>query len=88
MNPTQKNRIVSSLASIVGMGVFVLLFIIGLVFFSYLLIIGGIIGLVLFAIGYVRAKFFLRKAQRPQQSHPGRSVHQGRTIDQKKSNQD
>lgn len=56
------NRFNSKLSSFIGMGIFLVLLVIGIIFFSYLLLVGAIIGLVLFAIAYIRAKFFLRKA--------------------------
>ena len=61
MNPQNLNPIAATLASFIGMGVFIVLLIVGLVFFSYLLIIGGVIGLILLGILYLRAKFFAPK---------------------------
>jgi len=79
------HKLASVLGSIVGIAVFIGLFILGLIFFSYLLIIGGIIGLVLFLIGYIRAKFFIKRFQadikKEQAKQQGPQLHKGRTID-------
>ncbi len=62
-------------------GIFIVLFIIGLFIFSYLLIVAAVIGLILFAIAYIRAKLF-----GPAKPHNEEHRHQqpkssGRTID-------
>lgn len=78
-------KLTRALGSIIGIIVFIGLFIVGLVFFSYLLIIGAIIGLVLFLIGYIRTKFFMKKLRadikKEQSQQRGDQLHQGRTID-------
>jgi len=84
MNPQVKNKIVGTLISFIGMGVFVVLFILGLIFFSYLLIIGAIVGLILFGIAYLRAKFFQQKVKKTEPSSTHKKVHHGRTIDHEK----
>jgi len=76
-----KNPIASTIGAIIAAIVFIGLFILGLIFFSYLLIIGAIIGLVLFGIGYVRARFFTKKHPNPAARQGQQQVHQGRTID-------
>ncbi len=64
----------------ISLGIFIVLVIIGILFLSYILIIGAIIGLALFIIGYLKAKFFPTKfPQRPQQSQP--PSRQGRIFD-------
>ncbi len=75
----QRHPIASALGSIIGVVIFIGLFIVGLIFFSYLLIIGGIIGLVLFLIAYIRAKFFAKKIRG--QAKKQKQAHHGRTID-------
>ena len=77
----KRNPITSVIATIIGAVVFIGLFVLGLIFFSYLLIIGAIIGLVLFGIGYVRARFFAKKHPKPSAQQRQQKVHQGRTID-------
>jgi len=61
----------------IGMALFIGVLIISLVFFSYLFIIAAIIGLVLFVIGYIRARFFAKKIQG---TTINQSTHHGRTI--------
>lgn len=60
----------------IGMGILVALFIIGLIIFSYVIVIGAIIGLIFFAIAYIRSKF---AAKKPQRLH--KKTHRGRTIE-------
>lgn len=67
-------RIWAGIAPIIGMVVFIALFIFGLFVFSYLLIIGAIIGLGLFIYAFIRAKLSRRKNATHPYSH-------GRTID-------
>ncbi len=81
MNQPTKLHLSTTIASLIGIGIFILLFIIGFVFFSYLFIISGIIGLVLFIIAYIKAKFLLHKTR--QKAGKTKKNHQaiGRTID-------
>jgi hypothetical protein len=74
MHETLK-RFWASIMPIVGMIIFVVLFIVGIFVFSYLLIIGAIVGLILFCVAYIRVKIALRKKTPP--THPAH----GRTIE-------
>lgn len=67
-------RIISGILPFIGMLVFFILFIIGLIFFSYLILLGAIVGFIAFAIFYLRAKYLLHK-------HGKRADTKGRTID-------
>lgn len=75
--PHARNKLAAVIMPIIGMALFIILFVVGLVFFSYLLIIGTIIGLVLFTIAYIRAKFFAKKMRK----HAVKQRRQGRTIE-------
>lgn len=46
---------------IIGMIVFIALFIVGIFVFSYVLIIGTVIGLILFIIAFIKAKYAKNK---------------------------
>jgi len=81
MNNNGFQRILAVIMPFVGMGIFVVLFIVGLIFFSYLLIIAAIIGLVLFAIGYVRVKLFQRKSRTAANDQTYQSSGKGRVIE-------
>lgn len=66
----------------IGLGLFIVLLVFGIVFISYVLFFGAIVGLVLFAIAWVRTKLAERNAvnispQGQQQQHQ----HQGRVYD-------
>ncbi|MCB1827935.1 MAG: hypothetical protein KDH94_05860 [Coxiellaceae bacterium] len=76
MNTKNTPNLGNILASFVGMGIFIVLFIVGLIFFSYLLIIGGIVGLILFGIAYLRLKFFSRKNKKAASESHGRIIDQ------------
>ncbi len=66
------------LASFIGMGIFLVLLVVGIIVFSYIILIGAAIGLVLFAIAYVRARFFNRAKQTtPKENSP----ESGRVIE-------
>ena len=66
------NRIMNMLAPFVAMGVFLVLLIVGLVVVSYLLIWGALIGLILFAIAYVRSLFTKNRQAPVQDTTQGR----------------
>lgn len=69
-------RFAAKLLPFLGMGVFIVLFIFGLMVLSYVLIIGAVIGLILFLINYIRTKFS-HTHKKPHHLHQ----HRGRTID-------
>jgi hypothetical protein len=59
------------------LGVIVVIFVAGLILFSYLLIVGAIVGFILFMLAWLRDKFFPSKSLSKRDSPP----RQGRTID-------
>lgn len=73
----QKRSIGSSFLNLIipfiGMGIFLVVLVIAIIFLSYIFIIGGIIGLILFGIVYIKEKFFTRKTRQPQQKQPGKT---------------
>lgn len=71
-------RAAASVMPIIGMLLFVAVFIVALVFFSYLFIAVAIVGFVLFCIAYVRTKIMGRKLGANQ---PTDQQQKGRTID-------
>lgn len=58
------NNITNALGSFIGLGIFIVLLICALIFFSYIFVIGATIGLVLFLIAYIRKRFFAPKVQK------------------------
>lgn len=58
----------------ITVGIFIALAIVGIILLSYLLIWGAIIGLVIYAIAYVKERFFPSKK-------PVKHEQKGRTID-------
>nr|WP_268828470.1 hypothetical protein [Coxiella burnetii] len=66
------HRLWEGIMPIVGMIVFVILFIVGIFIFSYLLIIAAVIGLILFIIAFIRIKLAQRK--RPKEPPSGRII--------------
>lgn len=67
-------RLWVSIMPIIGMIIFVSLFIVGIFVFSYLLIIGAIIGLVLFVVAFIRTKMAARKSTQQPSSTQGRII--------------
>lgn len=55
------NNFFSRLAPFLMLGVLIVVFIAGIVIFSYLLILGALVGLVLFALTWLREKMFPSK---------------------------
>ncbi|MFW0094428.1 MAG: hypothetical protein AB8Y83_00460 [Coxiella endosymbiont of Haemaphysalis qinghaiensis] len=76
--PNVLRQLWESIVPIVGMIVFVILFIVGIFLFSYLLIIGAIIGLILFVIAFIQLQ--LKTIQWKQQKKK-KSPYSGRTIE-------
>ncbi len=83
------NKVTAKLMPFIGMCIFVMLLIASIVFFSYIFIIGAIIGLILFVIGYIRAKLVhakILKARAKYHDHNQRQQEKteyskGRTIE-------
>lgn len=61
--PPLKNSWAAKFLPFLTMGLSIVLFIIGIIVFSYILIIAAIIGVILFSIGYIRAKFFMKNKE-------------------------
>ena len=59
--PRNTNPFLARVLPYVMAGVMIILFIIGMVIFSYVMLFLFIIGIILFSIGAVRARFFKRK---------------------------
>ncbi|WP_423062447.1 hypothetical protein [Candidiatus Paracoxiella cheracis] len=72
----------ASITPIIGMIIFVMLFIFGLFVFSYLLIIGAIVGLGLFIYAFIRSKLSGR-AKTQQHHSKGRIIDHESTQDEK-----
>ncbi len=68
-------RLIASLAPLLAMVIFVIIFILGIFVFSYLLIFVAIIGLALFIVSFIRSKLTRQKKS----PHPKHS--QGRLIE-------
>ena len=74
------NKLKAKVMPYIGMGLFLILFLLGLVVFSYILIIGAIVGLILFLIAYIRSKF-TRHHPHSQNDQSYKNKPQGRVID-------
>ncbi len=71
-------KFLAKILPIIGMAVFIILLIIGLIVFSYIILIAALIGLVLFGIGYIKARLVGQK-QPPTTNE--QEKHSGRVID-------
>jgi O-antigen ligase len=65
-------RLIDAIVPFIILGVIIVVLIAGFVLLSYLLIVGAVVGLILFAITWIREKFF-----RP----PSQTRKTGRTIE-------
>ncbi|HLB58010.1 MAG TPA: hypothetical protein VJL60_04270 [Gammaproteobacteria bacterium] len=70
-------RIFSKIVPFVFLGVFLVIFVLGLLLFSYLLILGALVGIILFAIAWIKDTFFSTKKKSP-------SEKRGRIIEHDK----
>lgn len=75
------NPLLAKFLPFLMLGLMIVLFIIGVIFFSYVLIIAVIIGAILYAVAYIRLKFFTPK--KPAQK-TGSTGSKGRVIDHDK----
>jgi len=73
------NRVLASILPIIGMLLFLAIFIVGIIFFSYVIVILAIIGFILFAIAYIRARILLYQMRRDNKKKT--PTGNGRTID-------
>jgi hypothetical protein len=69
-------NILTRLVPYIFLGIILVVFVLGIILFSYLLILGGVVGLILFVIQWVRERLFKSK----QLIKP----RGGRTFDHKK----
>ena len=69
----QHSKPINKLGSYIGMGIMIVLFIVGLIIFSYILIWGAIIGLVWFIIAKIKSTFFPSKSRKIKIEHKGRT---------------
>ncbi len=74
------NNFLLKVIPFLALGVFVVLLIFGIIFFSYLLILGAVVGLILFCIAWVANKLSHKNSQRINI----KSSNGGRTIDEDK----
>lgn len=59
----------------------IVLMVIGFFIFSYVLIIAIIVGFILFVLGRIHARFFIKKAHPPTEKHQGRMIdHDDKTL--------
>lgn len=70
-------KFIARLVPFIFLGVMLVLFVLGLILFSYLLIIGAIVGMILFALTWLRDKIFPPKEIGPHQ----KKETQGRTFE-------
>lgn len=64
----------------VAIGFMLVLFVLGLAFFSYLFLIAFVIGAILYAIAYIRVKFFSPKIKQTTQKHKGRVIEHDENL--------
>jgi len=82
-------RIWNTIAPIVGMIIFIALFILGLFVFSYLLVIAAIIGLGLFIYAFIRSKLsHHRNTKKTYSQSEGRIIEHDNTHEEKNSSND
>ena len=77
------NKLTAKIMPFLTLGVMLMVFIIGLIFFSYVIIIAAILGLILFTVGYIRGKWLMRKFKQQAQQQPQQNTpkEQGRIIE-------
>lgn len=75
------NRLLLQLIPFILLGVLLVIFVAGIILFSYLLILGAAVGLVLFVIQWIRMKFSPKSKHLSQYQDPKRP---GRTFDHRK----
>lgn len=78
--PNRNIPFTAKLLPYIMIGLTIVLFVIGLVIFSYLLIIAAIVGFILFAINFIRTKFF-KKEDQIHTYHKDQEKQQGRIIE-------
>lgn len=74
------NNLLARLVPFLFLGMILVIFVIGIIFLSYLLILGAIVGLALFVVAWLKEKFFPVKDLQKQERKP----RKGRTIDHDK----
>ncbi|MDX1901586.1 MAG: hypothetical protein SFW66_06230 [Gammaproteobacteria bacterium] len=70
------NQLTRQLVAFLYLGIVVVLFVAGIVIFSWLLLIGAITGLILFLIAWIRQTFFIKRRNTMQRKpeNPGRVI--------------
>ncbi|EKD54195.1 MAG: hypothetical protein ACD_60C00117G0001 [uncultured bacterium] len=69
------NTFLQRLIPFIFLGILLVLFVVGVILFSYLLIVGAIVGLILFLIAWVKEKFFPgHKALKPKHPRSHRTI--------------
>lgn len=76
----KQHGIKQTLTSVIGMIVFIVLGVISFFVFSYLLVFAALVGLIIFLIVFIRAKWLQHKYKHS----PSATHEQGRIIDQEK----
>ena len=85
MTPNNSRSAYQTIRSILGIIVFIIVFIFGIYLVSTLIIIGALLGLVLFITGYIRVKILKRRSQHHapfDDTNKSTNEHIGRTFDQ------
>lgn len=59
----ESKKLLDYVLPFIGLGILVVLLIVGIVLAFHLIIWGTLVGLILFGIAYIRAKFFRKKGQ-------------------------
>ena len=75
------NRITAKIMPFIAMGIMLVVFVLSLVFFSYIFITAALLGLILFAVGYVRGKWMMHKFKKEVKKQPPSSSTTGRVIE-------
>ncbi len=77
----QQTGFLGRLVPFIGMGIFIVLIIVGLIFLSYLIVIGALIGFVLFVLAYLKNRFFPNKYPTTKSQQSEDQSHHGKTYD-------
>lgn len=75
------NKLTAKIMPFVAIGVMAVVFVLSLIFFSYIFITAALLGLVLFVIGYIRGKWLMHKFKKDVKKQPSHSPTSGRVIE-------
>ena len=81
-NKYKDNKVATKFMPFLAAGLAVVLFVFGLIIFSWILIVAACAGLVLFIISSISAKFSKQKNNKSPQTYDPNQPQHGRTIDQ------